>query len=526
MSSSNVQSFSIAGVLVLMAVLLFARLGHYALWDDESFTALEAKGVMRTGDTSVLMDYGNIQAYRGGINILGFCDRQNPPLPTYLTAASFSLLGVNAWAGRLPFALFGLATTALILFWARQESGLVLAVLAIGLVGNVSLILYSRQCRYYALAVFLSTVIVFIYWRWKPTPPTFLVLAGFSSLLFACHYLDYVALYVCLAADYIFWKRKEWPLTWRNAVLLFAPQLVPNGIVASIWNPLATQFAGYEAMNSLADRATLFVWYWRDANRCEFFALPLLLLALGVGVMQRRTWLVRGCVAVALYITVIAAISPQPVGATSSADVRYLAPIIPLAIAMEAGAICVLLARHPALAVAAALVVFGTNLCNGGPRLGPGLRSTLFSYIGELLHPPTEPYTPTAKWINENVPEGKSIWVLPGYAAYPLMFHAPRAVYAWQLAWPPRFDFAQLAPINFQGRQAPDYLVAFGPALSEMERTLQSWNRPDVQYKPVATIDVFWKDAYRPELMWRTFAPITGYDQKTQAIHVFKRVSP
>jgi hypothetical protein len=124
------------------------------------------------------------------------------------------------------------------------------------------------------------------------------------------------------------------------------------------------------------------------------------------------------------------------------------------------------------------------------------------------------------------VPEGKSIWVLPDYAAYPLMFHAPRAVYAWQLPWPPRADFARLDPVNFQGLQAPDYLVAFGPALGEMARTLQSWNRPDVRYQPVATLDVFWKDTYRPELMWRTFAPITGFDPKTQAIYIFERVSP
>lgn len=31
------------------ATLLFARLGHYALWDDEAVTALTAKGILLKG---------------------------------------------------------------------------------------------------------------------------------------------------------------------------------------------------------------------------------------------------------------------------------------------------------------------------------------------------------------------------------------------------------------------------------------------------------------------------------------------
>jgi hypothetical protein len=51
-------------------------------------------------------------------------------------------------------------------------------------------------------------------------------------------------------------------------------------------------------------------------------------------------------------------------------------------------------------------------------------------------------------------------------------------------------------------------------------------NQPGVNYAQVATIDIFWKDLYRPELFWRTFEAVKGYDPKTQAIYVFKRTSP
>lgn len=526
LSSLKVQTAILAVTLVVAAILLFARLGQYTLWDDESLSALAARGVLRTGDTSILMDHGNIVAARAGLHVRDFCDRGMPPLPAYVTAASFAVLGQSAWIARLPSAVMGLATIALILFWARREGTLFLLLMALGLIGNVSMLLFARQCRYYAMAMLFSTAIVLIYARARPTTRNLLALAALSSLLFSCQYLNYIALYLCLAVDYVFWRRKEWPLTWRGALCLFGPQIVINGLVGWIWNPFSTQLREYEAHSGLFDRFVLAFWYWRDTNAAEFDALIVVLAALGVGIVQRRMGLVRGCVALAIFITAMGLISEQPISITSLADIRYVAPIIPLAIVLEAGAICALLGRWPWLAVGAAVLVFGTNLFNGGPLLDRGFHSTICDYVGELVHPVPEPYTPTADWINANVPEGESVWVLPDYSAYPLMFRAPRAVYAWQLDWPPRPDFAQLPAIHFKGQQPPDYLVAFGPFLGQMEQAMQAWDRPDVHYDNVATLPVFWKDLYRPELFWRTFTPVPGFDPNSQAVYIFKRTNP
>jgi len=209
------------------------------------------------------------------------------------------------------------------------------------------------------------------------------------------------------------------------------------------------------------------------------------------------------------------------------ADVRYISAIIPLAIALEVGALLVLFERRTILALGAALIVFGTNLLNGGLFLDSGFRSTILNYAGELLHPPPDPYTPTAEWINEHVPENNSIWVLPDYATYPLMFQSPRALYAWQLNyWHPRPDFAGLPLIHFKGQEPPDYLIAFGPSMNEMVQALQTWNRPDVTYEQVATINVFWRDLYRPELFWHIFKPITNFDTNSQAVYIFQRIKP
>src|SRR3954463_16171886 len=108
----------IAGLtLALAALLLFARLGHYALWDDEAYTALAAEGILRSGDTSAVLDH-NIVAFRNGILLNDkLKDRFQPPLPAYVTAPILAAFGHTAFAARLPMVLCGVATVALILWW-------------------------------------------------------------------------------------------------------------------------------------------------------------------------------------------------------------------------------------------------------------------------------------------------------------------------------------------------------------------------------------------------------------------------
>ena len=56
------------------------------------------------------------------------------------------------------------------------------------------------------------------------------------------------------------------------------------------------------------------------------------------------------------------------------------------------------------------------------------------------------------------------------------------------------------------------------PATKLASDAIASWNRPDVSYTQIATID--WKEM--PELFWRTFQPVTNYDRSTDAIYVFR----
>jgi len=127
--------------------------------------------------------------------------------------------------------------------------------------------------------------------------------------------------------------------------------------------------------------------------------------------------------------------------------------------------------------------------------------------------------------VRENVRAGQSVWTMPSYTAYPLMFHAPQALYAWQLSLPPEGQFTPLSPIHFRGLGKPDYLIAFGPALGAIKEQLRQSDTPNIQYRQVAVLDFFWNDRYRPELFWRTFTPVTSFNRETEAIYVFQLVS-
>jgi hypothetical protein len=522
---SPVRLLILAGFLILSAFLLFWNLGRYALWDDETMTALAAEGILQTGDTTAVHGR-NLAAYRGGILLKDLHDRSTPPLASYLTAPSLRVFGESSGAARLPAALMGFALMVLAArwIWNSRISVSETLVWCLAILGNTSLILFLRQCRYYAPVILLSVLIVALYLRWKKGTPGLVLLSGLSFLLFAANYMDWLALSVCLLADYLLWKRKTAWLSLAQAAVFLSIQGILCGLLALRWNPLSTKFGSYVQAVPIWDRLTLFLWNLRDLNLAEFLVGGLILLAIPVALIRRDVWLGRGLLAIMLFVGVISLVSPQSVAITNVADIRYLVPLIPLGIAVGVRLLLLLLPASPIFLIVAAMLAFWTNLLNG-TWMKEGVRSVPLAYIGELLNPNSEPYTPVIDWINANVRDGESIWVTPDYMRYPLMFHAPRAVYAWQLGPDQRSDpqFRTLPAIHFEGLQAPDYLIVFGPSVSGVRTMIRDAVRQGINYREVGRINTFWHDLYRPELFWRTFSPVLNYDPETQAIYIFKK---
>ncbi len=311
--------------LATSCVFLFARLGRYALWDDEANTALLALSVWRTGDTSAVIGH-NILAYNGGVTLSGLRERYIPPIQYYVAAFSLGTLGRSNCAARLPFALCGLGCIALMLRWAWREgiAPITWSLLALAITGDISIFLYSRQCRYYAVVILTSVALAYIYRFRSRGLKSMIGFSLVSIILFATNYMSYVVLYACLAVDYVVWERKRHALTSAEVLGLVLPQVVACIPIALIWNPIGKRIWDYHPSNWLSEKLTLFWWNWRDLARCEFGVGVLLVAAPLIGLFTRQVWLLRAFVALVVYVSVVTIVSPQPVGWGYEADIRYL----------------------------------------------------------------------------------------------------------------------------------------------------------------------------------------------------------
>lgn len=211
-------------LLAFFAAALFFKLGHYTFWQDEAETALLAKSILQNGlpitkfDGKWITQFSGLEAAPDHLWVF------TPWLPFYLTAASFKIFGAGEWAGRLPFALAAFFS-ALLFFklvrrWTANPATASLALFFY--VANVSLILYSRQCKYYPLLLFgyllALTGLEKNFW---------LTAAGFW-IAFHCNYLSAgLAFAGFAAACFLFEEEKKFrPAFWKTAgvlLLFFAP---------------------------------------------------------------------------------------------------------------------------------------------------------------------------------------------------------------------------------------------------------------------------------------------------------------
>jgi 4-amino-4-deoxy-L-arabinose transferase-like glycosyltransferase len=545
-AKSNPSAFWAAAIILVgSGVLLFTHLGTYALWDDESLTAMTARSVWRTGDTSVRVDDHNLLAYNHGLLIKGFYDRYSPPLQFYFLAPFLGLLGQSTFICRLPFALCGLLTVCLILRWLWQINppALVWWSAAIIILTDASFFLFNRQCRYYGLAMLFSVAVAFCYERWNRRGGSIVPLVVTLVALQVSHYLDYAGVVACLAADYFIWGRHRRALLKWDWVKLMVPQMIVGAVVWSIWNPAARSAtvaaAGLQNTLSSAEYASTAVpfsslrwfrdyfillgWNWRDMLHSNFFIIPLLLVCPMLYIWKKESWLLRAPAAVVVFIVMIVLLTAHPIRSRSEAEIRYLTPLLPLGIGIGVLTVWAMQElKSPlrySLMFAAAASVF---LAAPEPGLPAWQTAMPIRFYHELWQPQREPFTPVAEWINRHVAPGATVYVQPSYMNYPLMFHAGNALYAWQLPDPPKPEYAHVNDALIEGRVPPDYLIAFGPYTRFMDATRSQLAARGIRYEQIDTIHVFWHDLFRPERIFRFFTTVTP--RPGEEVYVYRRM--
>ena len=494
-------------VLAAFTVLVFSRLKHYALWDDEAQTALFGQAVWETGDTSARHGHNTV-LYREAVEIDSeLRNRLVAPLPYYVEAP-FIRDTRSVWWARLPFALAGVATVALMLAWLRRlgASRQQWALASMAIVGSVALILYAKQARYYTLAMLCCVAATYAY----------------------AHRGRGRAMLVMLAVDYVWLGRKEARLSPRALGAIAISQVVLCAPVVLTWYPLGKHLAGEHA-TFVGQRFLLWLRTLRDLNHAEYGVGILMLIAPIMYLRARDTRLLRLPIAILVATLVVTLFTPQPPDARI-ADIRYVAFLIPACLALCVLVIDALPLRGP-LVLGIGLVAFGTTFLNASlARVVPGggytvpVRSTLVSYMAELARPPVSAFQLVADWLEANARPEETVVVDPDYATYPLMFHVPDLVYGWQLGPARAAELPPLDPIQLRGRVLPDWIVLFehwaegGPGY----RTVRTHGG---LYTLAATLPATGVDLSRPELMQHRFRADEAF-RSTAPITIWRRRAP
>lgn len=299
-SGSRIRSRTLVPLVVVLALALFPLLydlGGPPLWEDEGDTAAFAQRIVATGfptawdgRTFLDSDYG----FRVAPRLLGrdFVMVGTPWLPFYTAAASFALLGESAFAARLPFALAALATLAAVYGLVLRATGCVRAAFAASLVllASPQFLLYARDCRSYALNMFLTTLVLAGFLR-LGTPSadepnaasrrtSAALLAVAAVLLFHVQILPVViALGVCgaLALAHPRFRPRLPALLWRAPVVM----LLTLPWLALGWNAVQTNWRPLESAGELPLR-------FAQLGAESMAAVPWLAWIVGLPILWRR----------------------------------------------------------------------------------------------------------------------------------------------------------------------------------------------------------------------------------------------
>ena len=212
-------------ITVIAAILIFANLGNQYLWQDEAETATLGKNIL---------EYGYPRAFDGKnlVNPVirtGFGENYawlyHPWGQFYITALSFSVLGVGTFAARFPFAVLGVLNVLMLYLLAYRltKQRFVAGCAALIMTFSVPYLLLMRQCRYYAPAVFLVLFVLFFYSGFRKNRSSrdlILLSAGLIALGYTVHGM-FVPLCAALALHYTLFVRDKKAL----------PKIVLAGVV-------------------------------------------------------------------------------------------------------------------------------------------------------------------------------------------------------------------------------------------------------------------------------------------------------
>ena len=227
------RHWPLAAILAVAAVLVFTGLQRDYLWADEGDTAVLARNILKHGVPTAWDGVTFIDSDFGSRLTDDLVMVSSPWLQYYVTAISFAVVGESTWAARLPFALMGLLTIALVyvLLMRATANRWTAATGAALLTLSVQFLIFSRTSRHYTLNAALTCLLVLMLTRLRSWSDS-IRFAIVAVLLFHSHPIGLVAVLALGAASLAYPPyRVHWPWLWRGAAMA-APLTLPWLILA------------------------------------------------------------------------------------------------------------------------------------------------------------------------------------------------------------------------------------------------------------------------------------------------------
>ncbi len=517
--------------LAIATGLAAPGLASHVFWSDEAMTAQHAHNFLIFGRFPGF-DGTNVFAYHGGIDLTEKLEQfVGPYLQFYVTAASFALFGESTLTGRLPFLVIGLLSLVALHRWMKVQMGpgFPAWLPSLLLSCNVSFLLFTRNCRYYAL-VFLFFPLVF--WAWAALRdsrrPWLTVALGAAAAagLFAAHSMAGLASAVLLAMLLVLRRhRTRVHLTFVVVVAC----IVGIGAVSVLLAGDPTQLGGPSrgGIPLWENAITLMRWQIEALGSFEFvplavmpiLALPFLLAKL----KDQRPLALEGALAVAAVIVVlavVAVVSPQPTRGPNTQPIpimRYGLQVLTVG-AIAAACVIVIVQRWlgQIAAVALAAVVMLTNVTYLGAT---AWRSTVWELVYEYMH-----WNPSGSdalvAYAQTLPDGTLIKIQPHNMTPQVQYYVPNLRYVAMLDRFKTIDPAVRATLPeyvFAGSVAPE-IVMVGLDSTRLP------NRLDIEgrlYTLKDVIKTYNADLTRPELITHEFRRNPANDER-HVIAVFQ----
>jgi len=378
-------------ILIGSAVLLLTNLGNQYLWQDEAQTALISKTILTDGVPRGYDGKNYFSQEEGAEYGKNYIWRWHTWLPFYVLAGFYEVFGISTFVSRLPFALFGMGTVALLYFFAKllwpgtRTPAIAASLLAI----SVPFLLLCRQCRYYSMAMFFALLSLYAYvLLLEGRKRAFVLLFAATTLLFHSQHI-----YVAVFFPVVFLHAVIFHRDRLNILLVVTVLTTLVNIPWFIWLSGVKYTSPYKQLEQLQ---VLNIFIKNYVHDLAIYVFPVWLFAvlpvwyiiarirkgrfpkLGRQVWERLSLPVFFIIFVIIVITVT---SPYPF-------FRYMAPTIPPLILLTAVIINAAWEAH--LLIAAATVVLLVTT------------SQMKDYLYEITHDYDGPGEGIAKYLNEH----------------------------------------------------------------------------------------------------------------------------